>query len=51
MSFSVPEQVAEENLHRVLVGSWQLLDQFLHYEHFLLVLLDFCGQDFVNAVF
>lgn len=41
----VPVQVAEQNLHGVLVGAWQLLDQLLHRLHLLLVVADFCSKE------
>lgn len=41
----VPEQVAEQNLHGVLVGTGQLLDQLLHRLHLLLVVPNFCSKE------
>lgn len=40
----VPEQVAEEHLHGVLVGFGQLLDQFLHFLNFVFGVFDFCSE-------
>lgn len=41
-SAGVPEQVAEEHLHGVLVGFGQFLDQFLHGLNFEFGFFDLC---------
>lgn len=49
----VPEQVAEEHLHGVLVGLRQLLDQFLHCLNFVFGFFDLCSekqqQQYINV--
>lgn len=41
----VPEQVAEEHLHGVLVGFGQFLDQFLHCLNFEFGFFDLCSEN------
>ncbi len=40
----VPVQVAEEQLHGVLVGFGQFLDQFLHSLNFVFGFFDLCSE-------
>lgn len=40
----LPEQVAEEHLHRLLVGLRQLLDQLLHCLQFAFGIFDLCSK-------
>lgn len=44
MYVGVPVQVAEEQLHGVLVGFGQLLDQFLHSLNFVFRFFDLCSE-------
>lgn len=40
----LPPQVFEEDLHCILVGFWQLLDQVFDHVHSLFVVRRFCKQ-------
>lgn len=44
-SEGIPVQVAEQQLHGVMVGFGQILDQFLHSLNFVFGFFDLCSEE------